>query len=329
MKILLLRKAFFLSLPAIMSCSGHKADSEQPPRVIVAVKLSAVQKGPMTQVEIAPGRTDVEKREKIFSPVAGRIIQQTKQPGAEVKAGEIIAVIRTKESDAALTGAKTLLSEAKTEDQKTEARRICALAENSQNILSLKAPFNGAVISRATNVNDLVSENTELYTIIDLSTLIFIAEVPLDAAVRLHPGQRASIRLDALAGEVLNASIAQISAEADPQSQNVKVRFKIVTLPSPFQALKTDMPGVVSILTGVHPRALLAPKVALQRDDETNTYSLTSITPDSLSKTIRVSVGASNDSMIEIIGGDIQEGMPVLTQGYFGLADSTRITAAK
>jgi hypothetical protein len=33
--------------------------------------------------------------------------------------------------------------------------------------------------------------------------------------------------------------------------------------------------------------------------------------------------------MTEITGGNIQEGMPVLTDGYYGLTDSTRITAAR
>ena len=328
MKILFFRTAFLATTAALVMCSGHKSKTEDPPKVVVAVKLAAVQKGPIELVETAPGRTDVEKREKILSPVAGRVIQQSKQPGAEVTAGEIIAVIRTKESDAALTGAQTLLSEAQTEDQKAEAKHILKLAEGSQNSLSLRAPFNGIIISRATNGNELVSENTELYTIIDLSTLNFIADVPLAAAVRLHPGQRGSVRFGALPNEVLKASITEIGAQADPQSQNVKVRFKFFPLPHRLLSLKTDMPGIVRIFTGVHPDALLAPKAALLRNDETNSYSLTTITRDSLSKTIGVTIGISNDSMTEITGGNIQEGMPVLTQGYYGLADSTRITVA-
>jgi multidrug efflux pump subunit AcrA (membrane-fusion protein) len=313
----------------LLMYSCHKSKNEEMPKVTVTVKLAAVQKGPIELLETAPGRTDVEKREKILSPVAGRVIQQTKQPGAEVSAGEIIAVIRTKESDVALTGAQTLLSEAQTEDQKMEAQRTLKLAEESQNSLSLKAPFKGVIISRATNVNELVSENSELYTMIDLSTLNFIADVPLATAVRLHPGQRGSIRFDALPNEVLEAFVTDISGQADPESQNVKVRFKFKDLPSRFAALKTDMPGVVRILTGIHPNALLVPKVALLRNDETNSYSLTTITHDSLSITVSVTIGVSNDSMTEITGGNIQEGMPVLTEGYYGLADSTRITTAR
>jgi multidrug efflux pump subunit AcrA (membrane-fusion protein) len=329
MKQFFFRTTLFSTAFFMLMCSGHKNKNEETPKVTVTVKLAAVRKGPIELVETAPGRTDVDKKEKILSPVAGRIIQQTKQAGAKVTAGEIIAVIRTKESDVALTGAQTLLSEARTEDQKTDAQRTVKLAEESQNSLSLRAPFTGIVTSRATNVNELVSENTELYTIIDLSTLNFIADVPLATAVRLHTGQQGSVRFDALPNEVMAASVTDISGQADLESQNVKVRFKFADPPSRFAALKTDMPGVVRIHMGVHPNVLLVPKAALLRNDETNSYSLTTITRDSLSRTVGITVGVSNDSMTEITGGNIQEGMPVLTDGYYGLTDSTRITAAR
>ena len=283
----------------------------------------------MELVETATGRTDVEKREKIVSPVAGRVVQQVKQPGAEVTAGEIIAVIKTKESDAALAGAQTLLSEARTEGEKAEAKHILALAEQSQNSISLRAPFSGRIISRATNVNELVPENTEIYTIIDLSTLVFIADVPLDAAIRLHTGEHGSILFDALPSEAFPASITSIGAQADSLSQHVCVRFTFASHIQGFSLLKTDMPGFVRIITGTHPKALLAPKEAVMRNDESNSFSITTITPDSLSTTIDVNIGLSNDSMTEITSGNVHEGMPVIVRGYFGLPDSTRITAAR
>jgi hypothetical protein len=66
MKQFFFRTTLFSTALFLLMCSGHKNKNEETPKVTVVVKLAAVQKGPIELIETVPGRTDVEKKEKIL-----------------------------------------------------------------------------------------------------------------------------------------------------------------------------------------------------------------------------------------------------------------------
>ena len=72
----------------------------------------------------------------------------------------------------------------------------------------------------------------------------------------------------------------------------------------------------------------LVPKAALLRNDVNDTYTVVTITADSLSLAIPVTVGVMTDSTAEISGRSVSAGMPVITAGHYALADSTRVTVS-
>jgi multidrug efflux pump subunit AcrA (membrane-fusion protein) len=120
--------------------------------------------------------------------------------------------------------------------------------------------------------------------------------------------------------------VSAIEPAADPQSQSVRARITFAELGSSERsALKTDMFGTARIVVGVHRGVLLIPRSALLRNDETNETSLVIVTPDSLAVTIPVSVAAATDSLVEVAGGGLSEGQLVITEGNYGLPDSTRV----
>jgi hypothetical protein len=56
------------------------------------------------------------------------------------------------ESDAAISGARILSSQAKTKKQKIETKRMVDLATTTQNVINLKSPINGIVTMLSANV---------------------------------------------------------------------------------------------------------------------------------------------------------------------------------
>ena len=86
---------------------------------------------------------------------------------------------------------------------------------------------------------------------------------------------------------------------------------------------------MASIVTGVRHHSFFVPKPALLRDDENNSFSIITLTPDSFSIALPVSVRAITDSSVEIAGHGLAEGMLVVTEGNYSLADSTRVTLAR
>ena len=111
------------------------------------------------------------------------------------------------------------------------------------------------------------------------------------------------------------------------QSQTVRVRLRFSSMPQAARSLlRTEMIGTASIRTGIRAHALFVPKAALLRDDETNTYRIMTITPDSLALHVPVTVGVMTDSLVEVQNPFLEKGTPVITVGAYALADSTHVT---
>lgn len=317
--------AFFLA--ASSGCSRRSSeedDSEPTAPAVVPVKTAPVYRGDAQATVAVTGKTDALKKEKVFSPVAGWIISLKALEGTRVRTGEVIATIRPKEAQAAIAGAQSLLERARTTAQEEEARKALALAESGQNAVDLRASFNGVVGTRAVTEGELVGENAELFTIVDLSTLVFLADVPLAALSDVHEGDRADIRFTGLPDRVFRGTVEALSPQSDPQSQTVRARLRFAGSVSAL--LRTEMAGTARIVTAVHRQALLVPRPALLHDDEHNSYSVVLVTPDSIARVLPVTVGALSDSVAEITGGSLQPGMRVVVEGNYALADSTRVS---
>ena len=132
-----------LFLALVIGCKKQDNDGEESDSgegaPIVDVKVDSVICGSIEDFIIATGKTDVLKRENVATPVAGKILSLKVSEGMSVKPGEVVAVIRTKESESALDGAETLVHDAHSETEKSEAQRALELAKSTQSTVTLRA----------------------------------------------------------------------------------------------------------------------------------------------------------------------------------------------
>ena len=320
-----------LLLPLSIGCSRKPSgeESESAPTPTVPVKTAKVILGDVPVIVSATGRTDALHKEKIYSPIAGKIVSLKALEGTFFRSGEIMAVIRTRESQAAITGAEKLLRVAGTPDQKKEGEEALALALATQSMVDLRAKFNGTISSRTVTEGELVPENGELFTEVDLSSLVFIADVPLPSLPAVHEGQQAEVQCAGLPDRVIGAIVEAIAPQTDLQSQSVKVRLRFPRMAEAVRRhLKTDMMGTARIVTGFHRGTMLVPHSALLRNDEDNTYSLVVIVQDSIARIIPVTVGIMNDSLAEVASPLLHQGTLVVREGNYALPDSTTVTVA-
>jgi multidrug efflux pump subunit AcrA (membrane-fusion protein) len=309
---------------------GGEGGSPQSP--IVQVRLDSLVSGPAEDALIATGLTDVLRKESIASPVAGKLIRLKAQEGATVKAGETVAMVRTRESESALEGAETLLREARTDAEKREAERARDLALATQSTLALRAKQGGVVANRLVQEGEQVAESESLLTLLDLSSLDFRAEVPVSGIGGVRVGQEASITLQALPGMSFPARVAAILPQVQASSQALPIRLRFLdgdgSGSASRKALKADMAGEARILLSRRLDALLAPKPALLRNDETGEYTLAIVGPDSIARLKAVKPGAEAGGRVEVTGEGLHPGQKVAVQGQYGLADSTRVEPA-
>jgi multidrug efflux pump subunit AcrA (membrane-fusion protein) len=313
------------------ACRQQQSDDEEnrsAVRAVVSVQTGRVVEAPATDRIAAFGHTDALKKEKLYAPLAGRIVSLRAFEGTATRKGDTIAVIETKESESALRGAESILQSAKTPAQRAEGERMLELARTSRNSIAVKAKFDGYVSTRTVSEGELVAENAELMTIVDLATVDFIAEVGLRDLPSIAAGQQASVTFPAMPGFSWAAAVVAINPQSDPQSQTVHVRIEFIKHMEPHlrAMLRTAMNGSAFIVTGTRAHALFAPKAALLRDDVTSTYAVVTVTKDSLALRIPVRIGTTTDSTVEVSGEGIAPGVVVITTGQYALADSTRVT---
>jgi len=327
-----LAPAFAILFPLIgISCGAPQGEDEGPaPAATVTVQTASVTEGTAHLTVTAYGTSDALRKETISAPLAGKVVSLKAFEGTAVHKGDILAVLQTRESQSAILGAEGMLEAARTPEQKKEAREALELARSAQQSVNVTSRFGGLVASRAVNEGELVADNAPLFTIVDLSTVDFLADVPLHDVGQVAAGQTATITFQTIPDTEFRAIVDALSPASDPQSQTVRVRLLFGNMPAAHRALlRTEMAGTALIRTGTRPHALFVPKASLLRNDETGTYSVVTVTPDSLALHIPVSVGAVTDSTVEVESPRLRSGMPVITIGVYALADSTRVTVAR
>ena len=323
----LVRATLVLLSVCTISC-GKKTDSEDAKvdlKAVVPVKCATITEGNVEDLLTTTGRTVATRKEKIYAPIAGRVTTLNVVEGAFVKQGDVLAVIESKEAQAAEEGARVMLEAATTPEAKQAAELALAEAKRTMNGVKVRAGFDGIVEVRTANQGEFVSENQELLTLTDPTSVTFVADVPLKELPRLHTGMSAQLELPGLLQTKLSATMIGSKARADVQSQTAQVILRF-DQPSRLPSLKTDVQGVASFQLGGRRNAMLVPKEALLRNDETDSRSIVSFGIDSLAHTISVEAGAISGEKIEVKSKQLHAGMPVIIEGAYALADSTRIT---
>lgn len=323
-----------LILLEFCGCTRRHVDEEDRGEAatvpVVAVKTAPVVRGDVETSVTATGKAEALRKAKIFSPVAGTLVALKVLEGTHVKRGDVVVVVQPRETRTVIAGAEALLRLARTDAEREEAEHALTLAKTSQNNVEIRAEFDGVVGTRNVTEGELVTENAELLTVVDLSTLVFVADVPLHDARDVWNGERALVLFQSDPGLECHATVDAVSPQSDGQTQTVRVRLRFQELtPAMRRILKSDMTGIARIITGSHRGVLMVPKSALLRNDETNTFSVFIATGDSLARSTRVIVGAKTDSTAEVAGDGLEAGVQVVLEGNYALADSARITAVR
>jgi RND family efflux transporter MFP subunit len=305
--------------------SGEK-DAAQPAQV-VTVRVAPVTRGDLDVALQAYGQTDVLNRVNFVSPIDGTVTSLNVEVGSSVKSGDTLAIIRTRDSEASIAGAQRMIDEAASDQQRSEAQKAMRIARESQQLVPIIAHGYGEVVQKDVSVGQTVTANTELLQMVDLSTLDFIANVPLQDIPQVKVGQRCKIRFPVLPNREFEGSVAAVSAQSEAGTQASLVRIALhIPTREIESALRIGMMGTAEIITGELKDVLVVPRAALLRDDITDTYTLYTVNRDSLAIAVPVQVGFIGDSLAQISTPLLDTGQTVIVEGNYEVSDSTRVT---
>lgn len=316
-----------LLLPGIFltACGNNASESEESETAvtpIVEVKIDSTRLGAIPEVINATGMTKVLRQENISSPIEGKVTTLRVLEGDAIKRGEVMALVHTKESLAAQTGAELLLARARTSEEKNRAAAVLKLAQQNSTALEIHAPFDGVVVARGLNEGEFVAAGGTLATMIDLRSLYFFAKVPARDLSRLKLGQEARVHFQSWPDKNFSCRVENIKPQIDPLGQMAEVRLRFQ---APAPELRSEMFGNAEIEVGKHEQVLLVPDAAVLRDDETGAHTIVEAAGDSLGVIHEVALGLETPALVEISGAGIYPGMHIIIEGHYGLPDSTKI----
>jgi membrane fusion protein (multidrug efflux system) len=252
-----------LLLSACGTEAGNAPPAEATPAVrigtenVVAVKRDTIVIGPAISGELR-----AEREATVRAEIGGSMTQVSVQEGQAVRRGALIGRIETRTLDdarqsaqSAVRSAENQLAVTRREVERTEAlvtagalaardldvarnnvtsaeaqladaKSRLASAERELGDTVLRAPIDGVVSRRAVNAGDVVSVGTELFTIIDPSSMRLAASVPSDDLSRLTIGSVVEFTVRGYE-QPFHGRIERIAPQADPATRQVPIYVAI------------------------------------------------------------------------------------------------------
>jgi HlyD family secretion protein len=186
--------------------------------------------------------------------------------------------------------------------ESAQARVAAAQAVLDQ--VRITAPFAGTVLSVNLLPGDIVNPGTVALVIADLSELhvnVPIAEVDYN---RLAVGQSAELVLDAIPQGIYHGTVQEIYLEATSLAGSVAFPVKVVVNDADSKVLP-GMTVAVQIEVEHLEDVLLVPNRAVRTIDGSRVVY---ILEGGQLKQVEIELGASNDTMSQVVSGDLQEG---------------------
>ncbi len=301
--ILSLGLLLFSAAMLMQSCSENTKKTEGkvkyviPDSLLHTLVIDTVRKCPLVNALTLTGKVDFnqDKQVNIFSLVSG-IVQDVKvQLGDYVKAGQVLAVVKSSEmagysnnlviAQSNITTTRKQLEASKelyksglassldvttaqsNYDQALSAletaKKIIKINGNSSNgDYVIKAPINGFIVQKnITNSTSVRSDNgANLFTISDLKEVWVQANVYEANIEKVHIGDKADVKILSEPNRIFTGKVDKILNVLDPTSKVIKVR---IVLENPDYALKPEMFASVIVSNPEGRDAICIPSKAL------------------------------------------------------------------
>lgn len=328
--------------------------------VIAGVKFFFLRSGNEQVLKVQVTRSDLEistsvsgkikavKEVSLSLPISGKLTQVASE-GAQVREGDVVAMVDTFDLFSAYQAALANLNkarsaysnavEAKAEIDATYAGREgdnivkAKLAEGKTNVEAyaaasevakftadqtlanltkaiIRAPFSGSVVKVSFKIGEVVSAISEVLRVADLSSFYFEAEADETDVGNLKLGDRATLKLDAFTGQEFKGAIFAIdSISHTTSSGGTAYNVKIYVDNNSGVFLRSGLNGEADIVREVKRGVLMIPS-AFVYEREGKNFVLT-LRNDGQSQESEISFGEFVDGRYEITAG-LQEGEIVI-----------------
>jgi multidrug efflux pump subunit AcrA (membrane-fusion protein) len=221
---------------------------------------------------------NLNKTAKVMSTLEGRLTKLNHDLNDKVKVGEVLALVQTPE----------LLGKP----------------------LEVKAPIDGVITDRKSTAGELVTKESQIYTISDPTDLWVLAEIKERDIGAVKAGQDVMFAVLAYPDQ-FRGKIVRIGNRVEDESRTLEVRIEVNNADG---RLKPGMFADVEIVTTVQENVLVIPDTALQTNGE-EIIAFVELGEGKYEKRT-VKTGMEQRGKVQVLEG-IKEGEKVVTTGSF------------
>lgn len=193
------------------------------------------------------GRTENKRTVAVASEITGRVVERPVDRGDQVARGDLLCRISVDDRQAALQEARAALKEAQQQfDSSVELQRKgfinelavaqaearlgsaqAALVRSELNLdrTSIRAPFDGVVETVGMEVGDYAAPGSSCATIVDLTPMLLVGQVPEREVMQITTGQLAQGEI--ATGRRVEGPITFIGAQADPATRTYAIEVEV------------------------------------------------------------------------------------------------------
>lgn len=310
-------------------------------RPVAAVEVAPVVRGTIARSVTVSGVIEPIRIVGVNSQLSGALLSIHAEEGDRVTAGQPLARLDDREIRAQLAAAEAAFEVADAAYQRAsqlrdrkvitlpeyERERTARAAAKSQldqlrtraGYAVVEAPTGGVVTEKRVEAGDVVGNQTRLFTIADVSTLVVRVGVSELDVVELATGDRVTIALDAYPGRDFGGQVRRIFPSADPGTRLVPVEVELDS-----RDPDVARPGFLARVTfalNAHEGVLLVPAGAVVTGaGSPSVFAL----DDGRAIRRSVTLGLTSEGRVEVVSG-LEEGERVVTAGATALRDGMEV----
>lgn len=326
---------------------------------VAPVQLATVEKRDIVETLRLSGSLTSPYSAHLSPDVEGRLVELNVDIGESVEQGDTLfrlddelarldlrqAIAAEHEAEADLANAKRRVTEVRELVQEksfpeSEARSLESQVERFKAVLErrqaerayaaatldhhrLKAPFSGVVAARNADLGERVDTGSGVLLLIAIDRLQLDLRVPQNYFGRVEVGTPVTLRLDALPGQAIEASVSRIVPVSDPDARTFLVRALV---DNSAASLTPGMSVRAVLRIGTNRRAEVVPRDALIRYPDGRTIVwVAEVDGDKyVVKERLVKTGLIFDGGVEILEG-LSEGERVVVRGNEALREDQQV----
>ena len=311
-----------------------------PPLVVV----ETVRREQLIDSVEAIGTTTANESVTLSAKVTDTVRRVNFEDGDFVEAGSVLIELTNQEEEALLAEARANLEDAENQLRRLEdisaqglapvsdldmARSRAAASQARLNTVLarlrdrlIQAPFSGVLGFRAVSPGTLLTPNTPITTLDDISVIKLDFTVPETFLGAIEPGDKVFAQSAGFVGQAFEGDVRTVGSRVDPVTRAVTVRAHIA---NDARLLRPGMLLTVRIVTAEREALVIAEGAVFELRDQAYVFA---VGDDLVARQRPIEIGARRFGYVEVIDG-LREGERVITEGTIKVRDGTLVRVAE